>query len=216
MENNFNQDPRPAIQSAIALALETVRAVPSDRLDAPTPCSEMDVRHLLGHLLFVLHRVAAIGRQENAMAIQDLTDVTADSDWVAVLDAAAESLTAAWQDDSTLNLAVVLPWASLTGAQALGMYTNELCVHTWDLAKGAGLSPTWSEDVVNFAYDSILHHLPETGRLASFEAARQNMPEGMRDFPPPFLEAVATSGDASSIERLVAWNGRDPKWAPAG
>src|SRR3954452_24186178 len=55
-------DPRPAFAGAVALAVDTAAAVRPDQLDRPTPCQEYDVRALLGHLLSVLRRVAAVGR----------------------------------------------------------------------------------------------------------------------------------------------------------
>src|SRR4051794_5368167 len=55
-------DPRPAFAGAVALAVDTAAAVRPDQLDRPTPCPEYDVRALLGHLLSVLRRVAAVGR----------------------------------------------------------------------------------------------------------------------------------------------------------
>src|SRR4051795_1587604 len=52
-------DPRPAFATAVATAVDAMSAVRPDQLAAPTPCTEFDVRTLLGHLLSVLRRVAA-------------------------------------------------------------------------------------------------------------------------------------------------------------
>ncbi|HAS12506.1 MAG TPA: TIGR03086 family protein, partial [Acidimicrobiaceae bacterium] len=41
-------DPRHVFGRAVAVGTATVAAVRPDQLDGPTPCSEMDVRHLLG------------------------------------------------------------------------------------------------------------------------------------------------------------------------
>ena len=52
-----------------------------------------------------------------------------------------------------------------------------------------------------------------TKRFEAFEAVRANMPEGIQDFDYPFAAAVAVGDDASGIDRLVAWSGRDPHWS---
>ncbi len=38
------------------------------------------------------------------------------------------------------------------------------------------------------------------------------MPEGMEGFTPPFAAAVHVADGAPLIDRLVAWNGRNPAW----
>src|SRR3954449_11489632 len=55
-------DPRPAFATAVGTAVDAMGAVRPDQLSGPTPCTEFDVRTLLGHLLSVLRRVAAGGR----------------------------------------------------------------------------------------------------------------------------------------------------------
>ncbi|NUT49055.1 MAG: TIGR03086 family protein, partial [Saccharothrix sp.] len=40
------------IDLAVATALEVVDKIEPEQLDAPTPCTEYDVRKLLNHLLF--------------------------------------------------------------------------------------------------------------------------------------------------------------------
>lgn len=103
-----------------------------------------------------------------------------------------------------------LGWASMTGAAALNTYTNEVVVHTWDLAQATRQSPVWDDRVVRVAFEAIRQALPAEGRAERFEAARQNVPEEWRDFPHPFAEAVAVPPDAPLIDQLVAWNGRGP------
>src|SRR5947209_9286311 len=55
-------DPRTVFAQAVALGGDVVGAVRPGQLGDPTPCPEYDVRALLGHLVTVLHRVAALGR----------------------------------------------------------------------------------------------------------------------------------------------------------
>ena len=51
--------------------------------------------------------------------------------------------------------------------------------------------------------------LPAENRRALFEEISAAM--GLEDVATPFAEAVPVPGDAPAIDRLVAWNGRDPR-----
>ena len=44
----------PAFENAVASTAEIVKATPAGKLDAPTPCTEWDVRTLLNHLIGTL------------------------------------------------------------------------------------------------------------------------------------------------------------------
>ena len=90
------------------------------------------------------------------------------------------------------------------------MYTNEVTVHTWDLAKATGQRPEWNDGAIAFAWGAMQHALPATGRTEGFEAALAAMPEEFRDWEAPFAEAVPVDADARPIDRLVAWSGRRP------
>ena len=59
-------DPRPLQARAVENARGAVAAVRPEQLTLPTPCTEFDVRALLGHIVAVLHRVAAVGRGEDS------------------------------------------------------------------------------------------------------------------------------------------------------
>lgn len=39
------------------------------------------------------------------------------------------------------------------------------------------------------------------------------MPPDMADFPAPFAEPVDVPADAATIDRAVAYNGRNPAWS---
>ena len=205
-------DIRSLFASAVDTARATIDNVRPDQLDGPTPCDQFTVRQLLGHLVDVLGRVAVVGRGGEPMAAPFGTaDSTPDDGWTEAWLNAARDVQAAWTDDAALTRTVVLPWATQSGAEALAMWMNEVCVHTWDLAAATGQQPQWDEAVLNASFDAIRRLLPAENRAAGFEATRQAMPPAMRNFPPPFAEAVATADNAPLIDRLVAYNGRDPR-----
>ena len=102
---------------------------------------------------------------------------------------------------------MALPWLQGSGAEILTSYFSELTVHTWDLATATGQQPRWDDTVVAAALDAP-QVLPAENRRAMFEQVSAAM--GLEEVGIPFAEAVAVPDDASAIDRLVAWNGRDP------
>jgi uncharacterized protein (TIGR03086 family) len=203
-------DPRLTIAEAVRVATTTIAAVTPDQLTSPTPCDDYDTRALLGHLVMVLRRIEAVGNGLNPMTVSEQTTVVDDDAWLDTWTEAAHRVQVAWTDAAKLDQEVMFPWATLPGSAALLMYTSEVSVHTWDLAQATGQSPEWDDEVLAAAYGFMQMALPGDDREASFEAAREHMPEHMRDFPPPFRNVVPTPDDAPLINKLVAWNGRQP------
>jgi uncharacterized protein (TIGR03086 family) len=201
-------DPRMVFAEAVALTTAVIGRVGGHQLPNPTPCTEFDVRDLLGHLVVVLRRVAAIGRGDDPFGPTVFAGVEGDGFGAAWL-AAAHDVQAAWADDAVLERVVRLPWSQETGARTLIAYLNEVTVHTWDLATATGQRPAWDPKLVGLAFDAI-RSLPAQGRSAVFDQVRAGMPPERRQFSDPFADAVPVPDDAPPIQRLVAWNGRRP------
>ena len=201
-------DPRDLFARAVTVATPVIDGVTSDQLGLPTPCGTYDVAQLLGHIVFALDRVAAVGRGD----VLGHDEVVFESDdWAADLRRAADAITAAWADDRRLAATVDLPWASMTGANALGTYINELTTHTWDLARATGQTVAWDDEVVAAAFAAIRRELPVEDRDPIWRSFLEHAPaEAAAAFAPPFANAVAVADDAAPIDRLVAWNGRRP------
>lgn len=204
-------DPRPLFGRAIATGSDVIAAVHPDQLTDPTPCSEMDVRTMIGHLVGVLDRVGALGRGEDPFTVGDATEP--DDRWSDAWAAAADRMAAAWSDDAVLTGPMALPWIQGTGADVLASYFNEVTVHTWDLAVATGQTPEWDDDVVAAAL-AAGDFIPAEDRLALYAEISSSM--GFDEVAIPFAEAIAVEDDAPAIDRLVAWNGRDPIAWPAG
>lgn len=85
-----------------------------------------------------------------------------------------------------------------------------MVVHTWDLAVAIGQNPEWDQDVVAVAFEAIQHGLPAGNRAAVFAEFFATMPPEMPAMGAPFAEALAINSAAPTIDRLVAWNGRNP------
>jgi uncharacterized protein (TIGR03086 family) len=203
-------DPRAIFARAHATSAQVLAGLTADQMTQPTPCDEFDVRTLAGHLLAVAQRVRNVGRGESPFSVPEVVEGVADGRLVEAWDTVGREIAEAWADDATLERVVELPWATLPGGATLIMWTNELSVHTWDLATATGQQPEWDESVLAPAFAAIQAGLPAEGRIEAFEAVRANMPEGQEDFTYPFKAAVPVADDAPLIDRLVAWNGRDP------
>ncbi len=199
-------DPRPVLDRAITTGGTVIAGIQRDQLTAPTPCSEMDVRAMLGHLVGVLDRIAALGNDDDPFSV---TEVHApDDDWSDAWASAARRAADAWSDDAVLERPMALPWIQGSGAEVLASYFSELTVHTWDLATATGQQPSWDDTVVAAAFEAR-QILPAENRRALFEEISAAM--GLDQVAIPFAEAVPVPVTAPAIDRLVAWNGRDPR-----
>jgi len=198
-------DPRPILDRAIATGGSVIARVRPDQLTAPTPCTEMDVRSMLGHLVAVLDRIAAVGQGGDHFAVTETP--APDDGWSDAWTTSARRAADAWRNDAVLEQPMALPWIQGNGAEILVSYFSELTVHTWDLGTATGQQPDWDDTVVTAAL-AAGDFLPAENRRALFEEISTAM--GLDDVAIPFAEQVPIPDDAPAIDRLVAWNGRDP------
>ena len=200
-------DPRPAFATASATLVEIADAVEPSQLDLPTP-TDMTVRELLDHVGMAVGRVTAAGRAA-PLETWPTEGFSLGDDWRAALRAHRDEAVEAWSDDRRLGEQIQLPWAVLPGNETLATYVNEVLIHGWDLAQATGQAPTFDDEAVACA-EAVMHdQLPTAERGPMWEAFAAQMPPGV-PFSVPFADAVPVADDASPIERLVAWNGRQP------
>lgn len=166
----------------------------------------MDAEAMFTHLVGVLDRIAALGNGEDPFAVVEA--VLPRDRWESAWADAAQRIDDAWSDDAVLAAPMALPWVQGTGADVLSSYFSELTVHTWDLATATGQQPEWDDVVVAAAAAGSRQMLPAENRLAMYEEVAAAM--GLDDVGVPFAEVVPVPDDASPIDQLVAWNGRNP------
>ena len=213
--HDLTADPRPQFAAAFATAGKVIAGVQPNQLTLPTPCDEMTVSQLLGHLRMVADRVARMGRHEELFDHVTEPPAPADGDHARWWSEAGDAIAAAWTDQR-LTEPVVLPWMQGTGADALAGYVNEVTVHTWDLARATGQDVAWDDEAVAVGLAALQSVLPGAGRTEAFEAMRAQMPPEAPSFELPFAEPVTVPDDAPVIDRSVAYNGRNPAWSAAG
>ncbi|ONI82799.1 TIGR03086 family protein [Saccharothrix sp. ALI-22-I] len=183
------------IDKAVATALEVVENIKPGQLDAPTPCTEFDVRKLVNHLLFWGPSLAAAAHKQPvpppAESEADI-DLTA-GDWSTDLSAQLHSTATAWSTPSawsgmtSVGSPQQLP-AEMIGAMVLG----EMVVHMWDLAKATGQAPTWDTGLLEFIHADLL------------QTASMGREMGL------YGPEVQVPSDAPLIDRIVALTGRRP------
>lgn len=187
-------DPRADLAAAVGLAGRTLAAVRPEQYDARTPCEEFDVRRLSSHLVAVVRRISVIGRGEDPFSVPSFADEVADGAWAAAWEPGAREVAEVWADPGILDRRLRLPMGVLPGAAASAVYTHELTVHTWDLAKATGQDPDWDQALIERVIRVVRHALPAETRGGRI----------------PFAEVVAVDPGARAIDRLVAWAGRRP------
>ncbi|MGI5340187.1 TIGR03086 family metal-binding protein [Streptomyces sp. CA-181903] len=170
-------DPRPQLRRAVAQFAAVAAAVRPERLDDPTPCTEYDVRGLLGHVVAVDHTLAGVAssggyRPSGPPAAPQV----ADDGWVAALDEAGDRLVAAWDDESVLTAMYDVPWGKSPGYSVISFLVMETVVHTWDLNEALGRHVALDPELSELAL-KVAETLPSEGRAGGFDAARP-APEG--------------------------------------
>jgi uncharacterized protein (TIGR03086 family) len=184
-------DPIRRHAQAVAAFTRRVSAIGPGLEEAPTPCSDWDVRALVGHLVdehrwlvpLLSGRTIAEAEQELAPAV----DGSLEQVWEAAR-AAAEPVVA----EADLGSTVSLSYGDAPAAHYLSELTTDVVVHDWDLATAIGVEPDLDPDLVAAVLAWVEPRAP-----------------GLADtglFAPPHPVA----DDADALSRLVALTGRRP------
>lgn len=187
-------DPRPTFARALDQAGKQVAAVSPDELSSRTPCTDYDVRALLGHVVSVLHKLARVGTGGDARDVPDVIDGIADDGWASAFARARSEAERVWADDERLDRMVELPWATLPGRDVLDAYTHEFTAHSWDLAYATRRLDELDPDLA----------------AQALEAFSKFAPPEARSEQGPFSPVVPVPDDADVYTRLAAYLGRRP------
>jgi uncharacterized protein (TIGR03086 family) len=187
----------PAFERAVASTAEIAKATPGGRLDAPTPCTEWDVRMLLNHVIGTLWLAEALFGDRpprHPMAPGGLpgADLAGDDPAAAYAEASAAALAAASAGDA-LTRVHVTPLGEMPGPGLAGFTTLDILVHGWDLARATGqpadLDGRLAAQMLGFAEQALATPESRAGRIGP---------------------AVPVAADAPVTQRLVAFLGRHP------
>lgn len=168
------------------------------RLADPTPCPDLAVRNLLGHLtgLAVAFRDAArkdLGVTTDTSPEANVPDVG--PGWREELPEVLGELAEAWRAPEAWTGMTRAGGIDLPGAVAGAVAADELVIHGWDLARATGQEYRPDPAALQASYD-----------LLAASAEESDRDTGM------FGPVVRVPADAPLLERAVGLSGRDPGW----
>ena len=156
---------------------------------APSPCTEWDARAVVEHLIG-FHEVLVI-RPLGAKANRPKDDPAAR--WRATQATIIEAI----GRDGVLDEDVDVLGGGQTGLRGLvSTLTTDVLVHTWDLARAAGVDPQLDAELCALGY--------ERASKSREQFAKSDM----------FENEVAVPDDADVCSKLLGIMGRDPEWEP--
>jgi len=165
---------------------KVVQSVDPARWGAQSPCTEWDARGVLEHVIG-FHEMLLL----RPLGIR--TERPKD-DPVARWQLTADALHEAIERPGVLDEKTEGPMGETTPRSLLGALTSDVLIHSWDLAKAAGIDP---------ALDTQL--CEEALTLAEKNAdafKKSNM----------FGTPIPVAADAPVCDRLLGFFGRDPNW----
>lgn len=168
-------------ERASAWTNEKVAAAAS-RLDAPTPCTEWDVRTLLNHMLDTQRYFLGAARGEDAPPPAPTPPDATSDDPAADLERMRASVLEAYGEPGVIEK---------TGP-SLGIAFADQLLHGWDLARATGQDDTMPGGLAEVAL-AMIH-----GRFTDEQRAGVFGPE------------IQVGADASPQEKLLAYTGRSP------
>jgi uncharacterized protein (TIGR03086 family) len=162
-----------------------VDAVPADAWDRPAPCEGWRARDVIGHLVGWMPGTVLGGTW--------LEGADADVDPVAAWHALDAALQGALDDPASREVELDLPPGRMSRTAAIDMIcTNDVLIHTWDLARATGLDEQLLPDEVE-------------AMLAGIEPMDEPLRASGHYGP-----KVDVADDADAQTKLLAFLGRRP------
>jgi uncharacterized protein (TIGR03086 family) len=173
-------------------------AVTDEQLSASTPCPDLAVRNLLGHLLGLSVAFRDAGRKD----LGDTTDTPPEAavpdigpGWREELPKVLDELAEVWRAPDAWTGMTRAGGVDLPGAVAGAVAVDELVIHGWDLARAMGLPYDPDPAALQMSYDFL-------------RAAADDDDRGGGIFGP----VVPVPDEAPLLDRAVGLSGRDPGW----
>ncbi|MCQ4211454.1 TIGR03086 family metal-binding protein [Streptomyces longispororuber] len=186
-----------ALKQAHDYLLAAVRGIPQDGWGNATPCSEWTVRQVLNHARLdqqgLIMQITGVQPAQDPFEPADAVS----ADPVGELELVLRDAAAAWASGQDAD-SVPTPMGPMPAHLGAAAAALDAGLHAWDIARATG------------------QDLPLTDDLAEgLEEIAGNLVDFVRDSFGKYAPAVPTSARAGAAERLLAFTGRDPNWAPA-
>jgi len=173
--------------------------VTDEQLAGPTPCPDLAVHNLLGHLLGLASafRDAArkdLGATTDTPPTASLPDIG--PGWREEFPKVLDELAEAWRDPAAWTGMTRAGGFDMPGDVTAAVAVDELVVHGWDLARATGQPYEPDPDALRMSYDFLRASADDPSRGAIFGPI------------------VPVPKDAPLLDRTAGLSGRDPGWTP--
>lgn len=181
-------DATTAMNQTNALVSTMVGELTPDHREMSTPCDDWSVHDLLGHMCGGVQGIAG-GLQGHAPP-EEAPDFLAQGPAAGWADASAALETAATPD--VLTAMHQMPFGEVPGEMAVSVIVADVLTHAWDLGEATGIDHGISDELAEFALQTWKPLVPVEGRGDGFKAV------------------FSVAPDASAIDKLLAYTGRQP------
>jgi uncharacterized protein (TIGR03086 family) len=134
---------------------QRLSAAPDSAWTNPTPCSEWDVRALVGHVIGGNHfAVGILGGAPHQEVLSELErlGVVGSDDVVGAYEQSAAGQRAAFHTPGALDGTVNHVIGDIPAPMLLGLRVTDLLLHSWDLARGLGVDDTLDPEVLEVVW----------------------------------------------------------------
>lgn len=177
------------LDRALAAAEAVVAGIRAEQWAAPTPCTELDVRGVVGHLVSGNLLFTALVRGK---PVPDRGADHLHGDPLAAFQRAGQDLREAFAAPGVLESVYTAPFGTGPGTALLHVRVVELLVHGWDLARATGQQADF----------------PDSAAERALAAARQQLTSRPEGPGAPFAAEVPVAQDAPAVDRLAGFLGR--------
>ena len=177
------------LDRALAATTMVVAGIGASQWTSPTPCTELDARGVLNHLVRGnLLFVAIIAGEPPPAPGEDHLG----TDPLGAFRQAAVRLRDAFTGPGVLEAVYQAPFGTAPGAVLAHVRIVENLVHGWDLARATGQAADFPDDVA----------------LRALDQSRQNLTTRPPGPGAPFAAEVPVPADAPAVDQLAGWLGR--------
>jgi uncharacterized protein (TIGR03086 family) len=177
-------DQLSAAEASLAVCQRVLRGLTTGDAERRSPCAKFTVHELVVHLVGSMHHLGQmVGAPATSSGPGNPETLVAD---------ASQAALEAWRRRGTEGT-VPFGGGEMPAQLAATILSVELLVHAWDLATATGQAVVVSDAVSDY----VLAHARELIAPAARDGDR-------------FAAEIAAGPDAGSLERLVAFTGRNP------
>jgi uncharacterized protein (TIGR03086 family) len=179
------------LDGVLTKTAQVIDAVGHDQRKLPTPCDDYDVAALVNHIVGWI-QIFDAGANDRTYD-GDVSTFQCGDDPAGQFRTAAAGLVSGWRARG-LDRPVRMTNSEIPGEMAFNMTVMEYFTHGWDLARATGQPIPYTEQEA----------------LETLARAERTLPPEYRGENMPFGHVVPVDGSAPSVDRLVAFLGRQP------